>query len=35
MYTTYMEIHQALSRIRTVVDKKIYEMYSAQRSGVT
>ena len=35
MYTTYMEINQALSRIRTVVDKKIYEMYSAQRSGVT
>lgn len=35
MYTTYVEIHQALSRIRTVVDKKIYEMYSTQRSGVT
>jgi kynureninase len=35
MYTTYLEIHQALSRIRTVVDKKIYEMHSAQRSGVT
>ena len=35
MYTTYMEIHQALSRIRKVVDKKIYEMYSVERSGVT
>ncbi len=35
MYTTYMEIHQALSRMRTVVDKKIYEMYSTQRLEVT
>jgi len=35
MYTTYVEIHQALNRIRTVVEKKIYAMYSAQRSGVT
>ena len=35
MYTTYVEIQHALSRIRTIVDKKIYEMYSARRSVVT
>jgi len=31
LYTTFTEIHQTLDRMRTIVEEKIYEQYSADR----
>jgi kynureninase len=35
LYTTFTEIHQALNRMRTIVEEKIYEQYSSERLSVT
>jgi kynureninase len=35
LYTTFSEIHQALNRMRTIVEGKIYEKYSAEYLTVT
>jgi len=35
LYTTFTEIHQALNRMRTIVEEKIYEQYSIERLSVT
>jgi kynureninase len=35
IYTRYVEIWEAVQRIRRVVDEKIYERYSAERLAVT
>lgn len=35
LYTTFAEIHQALDRMRTIVEGKIYEAYSDERLMVT
>jgi len=35
LYTTFTEIHQALNRMRTIVEGKIYEQYSIERLSVT
>jgi kynureninase len=35
LYTTFTEIHQALNRMREIVEEKIYEDYSAERLAVT
>ena len=35
LYTTFAEIHQALDRMRTIVEGKIYEAYSDERLKVT
>jgi len=35
LYTTFAEIHQALDRMRTILEGKIYEAYSDERLTVT
>jgi kynureninase len=35
LYTTFTEIHQALNRMRVIVEGKIYEQYSTERLAVT
>ena len=35
LYTTFVEIHRAMSRVRTVVEDSVYEQYSAERLAVT
>jgi len=35
LYTTYIEIYQAMARIRTVVENRIYEKYTHERLAVT
>jgi kynureninase len=35
LYTTFTEIHQALVRIRTIVEERVYEKYSPERLAVT
>jgi kynureninase len=35
LYTTFVEIHQALDRMRTIVEEGIYEQYSSERLSVT
>jgi kynureninase len=35
LYTTFAEIHQALNRMRTIVEERIYEHYSIDRLSVT
>lgn len=35
LYTTFTEIHQALARIRLIVEERIYERYSPARLAVT
>ena len=35
LYTTFTEIYQALTRIRIIVENRIYEQYSAERLAVT
>jgi kynureninase len=35
LYTTFTEIHQAIDRIRTVVEDRLYEEYSDERLAVT
>ena len=35
LYNTYSEIHQAIDRMRMIVEKRIYEQYSNERSTVT
>lgn len=35
IYTTFTEIHQAIARIRTIVEEGIYRQYSAKRLAVT
>ena len=35
LYTTFCEIHQALDRMRAIVEGKIYEQYSSERLTVT
>ena len=35
LYTTYREIHQAATALRTVVVDRLYEQYRAERQGVT
>lgn len=35
LYTTFTEIHQALNRMRAIVEGKIYEQYSTERLAVT
>jgi len=35
LYTTFTEIHQALDRMRTIVEEGIYEQYSSERLSVT
>jgi kynureninase len=35
LYTTFVEIHQALDRMRTIVRDKIYEQYSTEQLAVT
>ena len=35
LYTTFVEIHRAVSRIRTVVEDRIYEKYSVKPLAVT
>ena len=35
IYTRYVEIWEAVQRIRRVVEERIYERYSAERLAVT
>jgi kynureninase len=35
LYTTLVEIHQALNRMRIIVEEKIYEQYSSEQLSVT
>jgi kynureninase len=35
LYTTFAEIHEAMARLRTVVEERRYEKYPADRSAVT
>lgn len=35
LYTTFVEIHQALDRMRSIVEQRIYEQYSDERLTVT
>jgi kynureninase len=35
LYTTFTEIYQALARMRVIVEDKLYENYSDERSAVT
>jgi len=35
LYTTFSEIHQALNRMRAIVEGKIYDQYSSERLAVT
>ena len=35
IYTNFAEIHQALERIRTIVEQKLYEGYAQERLAVT
>ena len=35
LYNTFAEIHQALHRVRIIVENKIYEGYSNERTPVT
>jgi kynureninase len=35
LYTTFTEIHQALVRIRTIVEERVYEKYSPERLAFT
>jgi kynureninase len=35
LYTTFEEIHRALDRMRGIVEEKIYECYSNEKSSVT
>jgi len=35
IYTTYTEIHQAISRLRQIVENKLYLDFSGERLGVT
>ncbi len=35
LYTTFVEIHRALNRIRTVVESKVFEQYPTERLPVT
>ena len=35
LYTTFTEIHQALQRIKVIVEEKIYAKYSSEQLGVT
>jgi kynureninase len=35
LYTTFTEVHQALNRMRTIVEEKSYQQYSAERLSVT
>jgi len=35
LYTTFEEIHRALDRMRGIVEEKIYERYSNEKSSVT
>jgi kynureninase len=35
LYTTYAEIHAAVTVLRRVVVERLYEEYPAERSGVT
>lgn len=35
LYTTFVEIHQALDRMRSIVEHRIYEQYSDERLTVT
>ena len=35
LYTTFTEIHQALDRMRIIVEDKIYEQYSSEQMTVT
>lgn len=35
LYTTFVEIHQAMQRFRRVLDERLYEKYPAERPAVT
>ena len=35
IYTTFTEIYEALDRMKTVVEEKIYEQFSTDRLAVT
>lgn len=35
LYTTFSEIHQALSRIRKILEDRLYEGYSSEKLAVT
>ncbi len=35
LYTTFDDIHQAVQRLRTVVEAHLYEQYPAERPAVT
>ena len=35
LYNTFVEIHKALDRMRTIVEERIYEQYSSERLPVT
>jgi len=35
LYTTFVEIHRALERMRVIVEEKVYEEYSQERLAVT
>jgi len=35
LYTTFAEIHEAMRRLRVVVEERRYEKYPSERSGVT
>ncbi len=35
LYTTFTEIHQALDRLRAIVEEKIYAQYASERLAVT
>lgn len=35
LYTTYGEIHAAVTALRAVVEERLYEAYPREREGVT
>jgi kynureninase len=35
LYTTFSEIYQAIARMRTIVEERLYEHYSAEQLGIT
>jgi kynureninase len=35
LYNTFEEIHQAITRLRIIVEQRLYENYSSDRPAVT
>jgi len=35
IYTTFTEVHQAVNRIRTIVEERLYEQYPTKKLAVT